>query len=372
MNILHKLIACLFLSSIMGCQQNNYHIDGHITGMKNGSYIMLFKFSGDTITSVDTTTIQNNQFVFEGPEFLDDIAVLTAGNYPEKVKATELVLERGNIQVTLDSMTLLTGTPMNEIYNSYQKKLTQYNAVADSLISHGTDPEKHPLDPELLKAYTNVRKYELSTIENEIRNPVGLRLFKNEIIHNNIDDSLFKVILGKVPTKFRSDKVITEAREFKRKIREDNEVRSLLTGKKYIDFDLLTPEKKVVKLSDYVGHSKYTIIDFWASWCAPCIREVPNLNMVYNKYKDKGLQIISISVDRSIPNWQKVIKQVDAPWVHLSDLKGIPSALTKAYVVNGIPHSLLIDENGIIVEPKLYGPVLDKILEQAFSKIYHN
>jgi thiol-disulfide isomerase/thioredoxin len=164
--------------------------------------------------------------------------------------------------------------------------------------------------------------------------------------------------------------VITEAVEKKRKVREDNETRLLLMGKKYIDFDVITPENKAVKLSNYIGHSKYTIIEFWASWCAPCIREVPNLNKVYNKYKDKGLQIISISVDNRIYDWQRVIKQVDAPWVHLSDLKGMPSALTKAYVVNGIPHSLLIDINGIIIEPKLYGPVIDKVLEQAFDKIH--
>ncbi|MDP3643247.1 MAG: TlpA disulfide reductase family protein [Bacteroidota bacterium] len=370
MKKLDKLIACLLLFSVMACQQNNYHINGHITGMKNGSYIMLFKFSGDTISSVDTTTIQNNQFVFEGPEFLFDIAIVTAGNYPDKVKATELVLDRGNIHVTLDSVALVTGSPMNEIYNSYQKKFAEYNAVADTLISHGTDPEKRPLDPELLKAYTNARKYKLSTIENEIINPVGLRLFKNEIIYNNIDDSLFQVILGKIPTRLRSEKVITEAIELKRKMREDYETQLLLKNKKYFDFDMVTPENKAVKLSDYIGNPEYTIIEFWASWCAPCIREVPNLNKVYNKYKDKGLQIISISVDESMPNWQRVIKQVDAPWVHLSDLKGMPSALTKAYVVNGIPHSLLIDKNGIIVEPKLYGPVLDKVLEQAFDKIY--
>jgi thiol-disulfide isomerase/thioredoxin len=369
MNKLDKLIASLLLLSVIGCQQNKYHIDGDITGMKNGSYIMLFKFSGDTISSVDTTRIQNNQFVFEGPEFLDDIAVLSAGNYPEKVKATELLLDKGNIRVTLDSVALATGSPMNEIYNSYQKNLAEFNAVADTLISHGTDPEKRPLDPILLMAYTNARKYKLSTIENEIKNPVGLRLFKNEIIHNNIDDSLFQVILGKVLPKFRSDKAITEAVEKKRKIREDNETRLQLMGKRYIDFDMVTPENKAVKLSDYIGRSKFTIIEFWASWCAPCIREIPNLNKIYNKYKDKDLQIISISVDESMPNWQRVIKQVDAPWVHLSDLKGMPSALSKAYVVNGIPHSLLIDKNGIIVEPKIYGPILDKILEQSFDKI---
>lgn len=363
-----KLYASLMLLFIIGCNQTNYHISGRITGMKDGSYVMLFKFSGDTITSVDTTTVEAGQFSFRGSEFIDDIAVLTAGNYPDKVQSAELVLERGEIQVSFDSVTLVSGTPMNDIYYSYQRKLAEYNAVVDTLINQGADPEKYPLDPELLLAYKNVQKYKLSTIENEIKNPVGIRLFKNEIENSNIEDSLFQVILGKIPSKFISDKVIAEAVEYKRKIREDNETKLLLMGKRYIDFDMITPEKKAVKLSDYLGHSKYTIIEFWASWCAPCIREVPNLNKVYSKYKDKGLQIISISVDNRMSDWQKVIKQVDAPWVHLSDLKGIPSALTKAYVVRGVPRSLLVDKNGIIIVPQLHGPIIDQILEQAFEK----
>lgn len=85
MKNIDKLLVLLLLLVFMSCQQREYHIDGHITGMKNGSYIMLFKFSDDTIFSVDTTTIQNNRFTFEGSQFLDDISILTTGNYPDSV-----------------------------------------------------------------------------------------------------------------------------------------------------------------------------------------------------------------------------------------------------------------------------------------------
>lgn len=365
MNKPYKLFACLLLLIVAGCQQPKFHIDGHITGMKNGSYVMLFKFKGDTIFSVDTTTIQNNKFIFEGLAFLNDVAILTAGNYPNKVKATEVVLDKGNIIANLDSVPLVSGSPLNDIYNSFWKKQADYSSKITTLIKNGADPDKYPTDPKLKLLWDSSRKFKLSFILENIKNPVGLRLFKNDIIHNNFDDSTFQVILSQIPAEFQSDKLITESIESKRVSLEKNAKRLTLVGKKYIDFDLITPENKAVKLSDYIGGSKFTVIEFWASWCAPCIAEVPQLNEVYGKYKDKGLKIISISLDTRMNDWQRVIKKVNAPWIHLSDLKGTPSALTEAYGVDGVPHSLLIDENGIITEVKVNGQILKIILQQV-------
>ena len=87
------LFSGLLFLMIAGCQSPRFHIDGHIAGMENGN-IMLFTFKGDTIFSVDTATIKNGKFVFKGQEFLDDVAILSSGNYPDKVMATEVVLDR--------------------------------------------------------------------------------------------------------------------------------------------------------------------------------------------------------------------------------------------------------------------------------------
>lgn len=365
MNKPYQLFACLLLLILAGCQQPKFHIDGHIAGMKNGSHVMLFKFKGDTIFSVDTTTIQNDKFIFEGPAFLNDVSILTAGNYPDKVKATEVVLDNGNINVNLDSVSLVTGSPMNDIYNSFKKKHADYETQIVTLIKNGADPDKYPTDPRLRLLWDSSRDFKLSFILDNIKNPVGLRLFKNDIVHNNFEDSIFQIILSQIPAEFQSDKLITESIESKRVSLEKNAKRLTLVGKKYIDFDLITPENKAVKLSEYIGSSKFTVIEFWASWCAPCIAEVPQLNEVYDNYKDKGLKIISISLDTRMNDWQRVIKKVDAPWIHLSDLKGTPSALTEAYGVDGVPHSLLIDENGIIIQVKVNAPILDILLKQV-------
>lgn len=356
---------------MIGCQQHRFQIEGHITGMENGSQIMLFKFKGDTIFSVDTTTIQNGKFSFEGREFLDDIAILTSGNYPEKVKAMEVVLEKGCLVVNMDSVCLVTGTPMNDIYNSYKKKYADYQAKINSLIEHGANPEWMPNNSELKLLVDELNEYKKSVIVANIKNPVGLRLFKNQINNISLKDSVFHTVLCQIDQKFRSDREIVKIIESRRIEQEKNEREVLMVGKTFIDFELITPEKKVVKLSDYMSNSKFTIIEFWASWCAPCIAEVPRLNKLYGKYKNKGLEIISISLDDNINNWQRAIKRVDAPWIHLSDLKGKPSALSEAYCVDVIPRSLLLDENGSIIGVNMSGQILELVLQKALCDKKH-
>jgi thiol-disulfide isomerase/thioredoxin len=361
------LFSSLLFLMIAGCQPTGFHIDGHITGMENGN-IMLFTFKGDTIFSVDTATIKNGKFIFEGQEFLDDIAILSAGNYPDKVKAAEVVLDRGKIIVNFDSVASVTGSPMNEIYNSFKKKSEDYGVKIHTLIRNGADPGMYPVGSKLYLLYDSIQEYERSFMIANIKNPVGLRVFKNEIKPNiDMKDSVFQEILYLVPKKYQSDREITKNVEFKRIQKEKDEKRLKLVGKKYIDFDLITPENMAVKLSDYMGHSKFTIIEFWASWCAPCIAGVPWLKKLYSKYNDKGLKIISISLDDKMSDWQRVLKKVDAPWIHLSDLKGKRSALTEAYLIEGIPRSLLIDKNGIIIEVNIPPQVLENILQRTLG-----
>lgn len=352
---------------MIGCQQHRFHIEGHITGMENGSQIMLFKFKGDTIFSVDTTTIKNGSFSFEGREFLEDIAILTSGNYPEKVKAMEVVLENGCIVVNMDSVYLATGTPLNDVYNAYKKKHADYLAKINLLIENGANPELMDNNSELKLLFDELNEYKKSVIVTNIKNPVGLRLFKNQINNISLKDSVFQAVLSQIDQKFRSDREIVKIIASRRIEQEKYEKKVLLVGKTFIDYDLITPERKMVKLSDYMGNSKFTIIEFWASWCAPCIAEVPRLNKLYGKYKNKGLKIISISLDDNINNWQRAIQHVDAPWIHLSDLKGKPSALTEAYCVDVIPRSLLLDENGIIIGINMSGQLLEEVLKKALG-----
>lgn len=142
--------------------------------------------------------------------------------------------------------------------------------------------------------------------------------------------------------------------------------------KQYVDFSvnkiapeisMTDPENKERSLSDLRG--KYVLIDFWASWCGPCRKENPNVVRTYNKYKDKGFEIFSVSLDEDKKRWEKAIEADGLVWEnHVSDLKGWKSDVVSLYGFNGIPHTVLIDPEGKIVATKLRGPALEQKLKE--------
>jgi thiol-disulfide isomerase/thioredoxin len=107
------------------------------------------------------------------------------------------------------------------------------------------------------------------------------------------------------------------------------------------------------------------LIDFWASWCGPCRRENPTVVRAYQKYKDKGFEIFSVSLDSDKTRWTQAIAQDGLVWPnHVSDLAGWRNAAAGAYGVSSIPATFLLDRNGNIVGTNLRGPALEARLSE--------
>lgn len=128
---------------------------------------------------------------------------------------------------------------------------------------------------------------------------------------------------------------------------------------------LPNPEGEVVKLSSMRG--KYVLVDFWAKWCGPCRQENPNVVAAYQKYKDKGFTVFGVSLDRNKEDWLQAIKQDNLTWTHVSDLKYWQSEAAKTYNITGIPFSVLLDPNGVIIAKNLRGAALHQKLEEIFK-----
>ncbi len=126
-----------------------------------------------------------------------------------------------------------------------------------------------------------------------------------------------------------------------------------------------TPEGGELSLSSLRG--KYILVDFWASWCGPCRRENPNVVRMYQEYKDKGFDILSVSLDTDKTRWLQAIEQDNMTWHHVSDLKGWASNLSKPYGVRGIPYTVLVDPEGKILATRLRGPALEDKLKEIFA-----
>lgn len=122
---------------------------------------------------------------------------------------------------------------------------------------------------------------------------------------------------------------------------------------------------KAVSLSDYKG--KYVLVEFWASWCSPCRAESPNLLKQYAAFKDKGFEILGVSVDSDKAKWLEAIKKDGLTWPQISDLKGWDNDARKVYGISGVPANFLINPEGKIIGSHLIGEALNKKLAELLN-----
>lgn len=136
-------------------------------------------------------------------------------------------------------------------------------------------------------------------------------------------------------------------------------------GDQFTDFEMKNPQGTTLKLSQNLG--RVTLLEFWASWCGPCRKQNPDLVKTYEKYKNAGFEIFSVSLDFSKDDWEKAIKDDGLTWKQASDLKGRNSTGGITYGVNMIPDNFLIDEHGNIIAKYLWGEELNDAIEEALG-----
>lgn len=148
-------------------------------------------------------------------------------------------------------------------------------------------------------------------------------------------------------------------------VKEMEQYKRLAVGQPAPLFESLTPNNKTVRLEDFKG--KYTLVDFWASWCVPCREENPNIVQQYNRFKDKGFTVLGVSLDGNPGSWLKAVEEDGLPWTQVSDLQAWKSELIKLYDIKAIPTSFLLDPEGIIIAKNLRGKELEDFLVDIFK-----
>ncbi|MDH6533766.1 AhpC/TSA family protein [Parabacteroides sp. 52] len=342
---MRKIYILLFVWLIFNtvyAQNKPFAIKGNTPLHLNDSSVMLFTFCKDEVMTIDTAVITDGKFYFEGASWEEEFSILTTGNYPYTVRSARLVLEPGTINVYLDKVSSIHGTPLNDTYQGYlsgiamrgellkkieNKKLN--NLPADSLEK---ELDKYPVYSEFAK--------------NNIGNVLGKEMFREYCEAMWYGE--FLEIYELADEQLRAEVKISACYEKKIENKRNDEEKKKLEGSQILDFLLNTPDGKLKKLSDYLVDSEYVIFDFWASWCAPCVRDFKYLKEIYAKYKAKGVEIVGVSFDTKEKEWKNAIKKHELIWPQLSNLDGGVDIM-QAYFMPGIPFTVVVNKEGTIV-----------------------
>lgn len=352
------LLASLFLA--MACtpgKKPGYIISGAVESAKDGDVVYLEEINDDEVKVLGKAIIQGGAFKFEGIQDSTMVAYISCSTEKD-VFSLPFFLENGNITVKMvEGAESITGTQTNDTYQEVRGKISdiirQMNEIEQD--TNLSDEEREQKMDEAEMEYDATMK---EGMVKNITNPVGIFIFKNKYYENSLSENL--ALLAQIPSEYMVDPQLQGIRmQIAQQEKTD-------VSKPFTDLIMETPEGKVVKLSDFVGKGKPVLVDFWASWCAPCRQGMPELIRIYDKYKGK-FEIVGVAFDEDRGAWQRAITRLELPWPQMSDLKGWKSEAAKEYGIHSIPHTVLIDNNGVIISRDLKGLYLDNKLAEILK-----
>lgn len=360
-----KIIIYLFTALLfINCSPSKYEINGEVQDLEmNDKKILLKERINREWITIDSVEIKDNKFSFEGVCDSSRIVYLFC-ELPNNEKVRQsFVLENGSIKVNLDSTGFrISGTKQNDILQKYtDEKAALYKQAEIIYKSNTAENMSADAKKSLNSKMDSINKKD---IENDIRystdnvnSIVGTHIFTSSFYAMSIDEKEKVTKLMNAETKkiARIAEIISAI---------DTE-KATAKGQPYTDIKLPTIAGDSLSLSDLVGKTDYVLVDFWASWCGPCIQSLPELKAFYAKYHGKKLEIIAVSLDDDELAWKNMIKEKELTWHHISDLQGWKSKGAKLYAVSSIPATILINKLGVIEGRNLSIEQLELILQKS-------
>ncbi len=344
-----KILILAVAVFIFACnrKQEGYEIKVNLKG--DGGSVLLERRGESGWIPVDTAKLTDGTAVLQGKvAFPEDLYLSVLGQRPKTilfVENTKMVIE-GSAD-SLENVTV-TGSKTHNEYTAVNKKIQEigeeymalYQQAREAAAANDTARARQLIEQvqELYDSTTAVQ-------QNFVRNNPGsyaAPYFLLRIQHGMETEELDELLSSLNPKLDSVPSVVA----LKNRVEK---LKTVSIGKTAPDFIMNDPGGNPIRFSDVYAQNKYTLIDFWASWCGPCRAENPNIVSVYHEFKDKGFGVFGVSLDRDRETWLKAIEDDNLTWTHVSDLAYWNNAAAQMYVVNSIPSSLIVDQKGKIV-----------------------
>ena len=366
------LLGCMALFASCAAEKG-YVVSGSAEGTEAGDTVYICDMQGFfSLVPTDTAVVKaDGSFEFKGEcegasyRFL----VPTHKGSAEGLGMADFILENAKIEIH----TYLQASGKEPEIKSEGKEnalFERYNALMKEWAekqqpSWDVVREKKGTDEEIAKAQAELDS--LTTLANE-----ATKAFIIDNLPSGVSDMLLPQLCA--ANEAMKDELMAafaekypDGHNYKKMVAEKTAAATTGIGSPYTDFEMADPQGNNIKISDYVGKNKFTLVDFWASWCGPCRGEMPNVVAAYNEYHGKGLEVIGVSLDNSKEAWVKAISELKMPWPQMSDLKGWNCAGAALYNVKAIPSNVLISQDGKIVAKDLREEELHAKLAELFN-----
>ena len=349
-----KILFILMAAAAVACSgttDNSYTVSGKFNVFDADS-VWLLTENLDYITAVPST---DGSFEIKGNVENPEIAIVATDRFGESAGCV-LILEPGNLKMSavMDSFYVANGTKANDKFSEFLMLNYKITLKIKETGGRATD--------ELMSMIDGVEEKIKGDLMDNLDNFYGL--FCVERLASRDDPESTRIFLDKFP------KSVKESEWWNKLSDEVDGLMSFGLGKPYQDFTQNDPDGNPVTASKVISDPKnrYVLIDFWASWCGPCMRELPDMKEAYAKYSSKGFEILAVSLDQDRDSWLKTIKDEEMNWIHVSDLQYWNNAVARQYGINSIPSNFLIDcETGLIVSKGLRGRMLANTLSDLLE-----
>ena len=356
------ILAAFAIAAVSSMAQVKYDVNG--TSSENGKTFYLL----DRLTkkSIDSMVVADGKFAFTGTADKDALLAVKAQKGNLEI---EFFNDGTPVIINFNDSTL-KGSPMNERLAKLNLEMEVPQRRFEAKTANMTEAEIRANGEELMaemnKVIDGMQAFANKVFKEERNSLIPVAFSQLYFLDNGFEayDELVKE--GVV---FANHPYLKKTRdEIEAMLKPKDSPKMAFIGQQYTDLEMADPDGKMHKISEFVGEGKYVLVDFWASWCGPCRAEMPNVLDAYNKFHDKGFEVVGVSFDQKKEAWVKAVDQLKMPWLQISDLKGWSCAAAPIYKIDAIPDNILIDPQGKIIDRGLRGKPLHKRLEQLLNK----